>query len=80
MVCDSDYRGEYIVAIHNDTNEEKIIVTGDRIAQMVLMPYIPMTFLESDELSDSTRGDSGFGSTGVYNEYPIFLYYNTKLL
>lgn len=65
MVCDSDYRGEYIVAIHNDTNEEKIIVTGDRIAQMVLMPYISMTFLESDELSDSTRGDGGFGSTGV---------------
>lgn len=64
-VCDSDYRGEYIVAIHNDTNEEKIIVTGDRIAQMVLMPYIPMTFWESDELSDSTRGDGGFGSTGV---------------
>lgn len=65
MVCDSDYRGEYIVAIHNDTNEEKIIEPGERIAQMVLLPYIPMAFNEVEELSDTDRGESGFGSTGL---------------
>lgn len=63
-VCDSDYRGEYIVAIHNDTDEDKVIEPGERIAQMILMPYIPMTFVETDELSESERGQDGFGSTG----------------
>ena len=63
-VCDSDYRGEYIVAIHNDTDEDKIIEPGERIAQMILMPYIPMIFVETDELSESGRGQDGFGSTG----------------
>ena len=63
-VCDSDYRGEYIVAIHNDTDEDKVIGPGERIAQMILMPYIPMTFIETDELSESGRGQDGFGSTG----------------
>ena len=63
-VCDSDYRGEYIVAIHNDTDEDKIIEPGERIAQMILMPYIPMTFVETNELSKSGRGQDGFGSTG----------------
>lgn len=64
-VCDSDYRGEYIVAIHNDSDEEKIIKGGERIAQMILMPYIPMTFVETEELSESSRGTGGFGSTGL---------------
>ena len=63
-VCDSDYRGEYIVAIHNDTDEDKVIEPGERIAQMILMPYIPMTFVETDKLSESGRGQDGFGSTG----------------
>lgn len=63
-VCDSDYRGEYIVAIHNDTDEDKIIEPRERIAQMILIPYIPMTFIETDELSESGRGQDGFGSTG----------------
>ena len=63
-VCDSDYRGEYIVAIHNDTDEDKIIEPGERIAQMILIPYTPMTFIETDELSESGRGQDGFGSTG----------------
>lgn len=63
-VCDSDYRGEYIVAIHNDTDEDKTIEPGERIAQMILMPYIPMIFVETDELSESERGQDGFGSTG----------------
>ena len=63
-VCDSDYRGEYIVAIHNDTNEEKVINPGERIAQLILMPYIPMTFKEVENLSETDRGSGGFGSTG----------------
>ena len=63
-VCDSDYRGEYIVAIHNDTDKEQTITAGDRIAQMILMPYIPMIFKEVDKLTDTERGSGGFGSTG----------------
>lgn len=64
-VCDCDYRGEYIVSIHNDTNEMQTIDKHERIAQLVLMPYIPMEFIESDELSETERGTGGFGSTGV---------------
>lgn len=64
-VCDSDYRGEYIVALHNDTDNEQTINPGDRIAQMVLMPYIPMLFKEVKSLDKTERGENGFGSTGV---------------
>ena len=64
-VCDSDYRGEYIVALHNDTNEDKTIEPGDRIAQMVLLPYIPMVFKEVESLDETSRGAGGFGSTGA---------------
>lgn len=64
-VCDSDYRGEYIVALHNDTDSEKFINPGERIAQMVLMPYIPMMFEEVKSLDETERGEGGFGSTGV---------------
>ena len=63
-VCDSDYRGEYIVALHNDTDTEKFINPGERIAQMVLMPYIPMMFKEVEALETTERGEGGFGSTG----------------
>ena len=63
-VCDSDYRGEYIVAIHNDTDEIQNIEPQERIAQMILLPFIEMNFNEVDELSDTKRGDEGFGSTG----------------
>ena len=65
MICDSDYRGQYIIALHNDTDIEQIINPGDRIAQMVLMPYIPMLFKEVESLSNTERGEGGFGSTGV---------------
>lgn len=64
-VCDSDYRGEYIVALHNDTDNEQTINPGDRIAQMVLMSYLPMTFQQTDSLNETERGQNGFGSTGV---------------
>ena len=62
--CDSDYRGEYIVALHNDTNETKLIVPNERIAQLVVMPYLPVEFEEVTELTDTERGTGGFGSTG----------------
>ena len=64
-VCDSDYRGEYIVALHNDLKIGQIINPGDRIAQMILLPYIPMIFEEIEDLSETNRGEEGFGSTGV---------------
>lgn len=63
-VCDSDYRGEYIVAIHNDSDVQKVIEPGERIAQLILMPYCPMEFVEVKELDSTERGDGGFGSTG----------------
>lgn len=63
-VADSDYRGEYIVALHNDSNESRIIKRGERIAQLVVMPFLPVEFLEVDELDETARGEGGFGSTG----------------
>lgn len=63
-VCDSDYRGEYIVALHNDANELMVVDPNERIAQLVVMPYLPVKFTEVDELSETERGDGGFGSTG----------------
>ena len=63
-VVDSDYRGEIIVAVHNDTDQDKVITPGDRIAQLVVIDYIPIFFQEVDELNTTERGDDGFGSTG----------------
>lgn len=63
-VCDSDYRGEYIVALHNDANELMVVEPNERMAQLVVMPYLPVKFTEVDELSDTERGSCGFGSTG----------------
>lgn len=63
-VCDSDYRGEYIVALHNDSEETRNVKAGDRIAQLVVMPFLAAEFEEADELDDTERGAGGFGSTG----------------
>lgn len=63
-VCDSDYRGEYVVALHNDSNMSRLINPGERIAQLVIIPYVPIEFKESDKLSNTNRGIGGFGSTG----------------
>lgn len=65
-VCDSDYRGEYIVALHNDTNEVQIIEPQERIAQMILLPFVEMSFNEVNELSDTVRGAGGFGDSGKF--------------
>ena len=64
-VCDADYRGEYIVALHNDTSIPQIIKPQERIAQMVLLPYISMEFNEIEMLSETVRGNGGFGSSGT---------------
>ena len=59
-----DYRGEIMAALHNDTEEGQVVFHGDRIAQLVIMPYLPVEFTEVDELPETVRGDGGFGSTG----------------
>ena len=63
-VIDSDYRGECLVALHNDASQPRTIRTGERIAQLVLLPYLPIEFEEVDALSETARGAGGFGSTG----------------
>lgn len=63
-VCDSDYRGEYIVATHNDSDEVREVNSGDRIAQLVVSPFLEVEFNEVTELSSTIRGAGGFGSTG----------------
>ena len=64
-VCDSDYRGNYIVALHNDSNTVRTVEPAERIAQMVVMPYLAVEFEETDVLPETDRGAGGFGSTGA---------------
>ena len=64
-VCDSDYRGNYIVALHNDSEKTRTVEPGERIAQMVVIPYLSVSFEEVDELSGTERGAGGYGHTGV---------------
>lgn len=59
-----DYRNEYIVALHNDTTETKTVQAGERIAQLILLPYQDIDFIEVEELSETDRGNGGFGHTG----------------
>ena len=63
-VVDSDYRGELMVALHNHSNSPQTVETHERVAQLVLVPYITAAFEEVDELEDTARGAGGFGSTG----------------
>ena len=63
-VVDSDYRGEFLVFLHNHGAEPQTITHGDRIAQLLVTPVFTPGFLEAEELSDTCRGDGGFGSTG----------------
>lgn len=64
-VCDTDYTGEYIVALYNDSNEPQTIEPNDRIAQLVFIPYVTAEWNEVDELDKTERGAGGFGSTGT---------------
>lgn len=63
-VVDCDYRGEVMVALHNHSAESRAVNRGDRIAQLVITPYITAAFEVCDELSETRRGAGGFGSTG----------------
>ena len=63
-IIDSDYRGEYIVAIYNDSNLSQTIEPQERIAQLILLPFIPMSLVEVDTLTETARGDGGFGHSG----------------
>lgn len=64
-VIDSDYRGEVIVALHNDTEENQIVPAGSRIAQFIAAPYWNFPWVEVDELDETKRGEGGFGSSGI---------------
>lgn len=63
-VIDCDYRGEWLIPLHNDTTETKTVQAGERIAQLILLPYQDIDFIEVDKLTKTDRGDGGFGHTG----------------
>ena len=63
-VVDSDYRGEFMIFLHNHGTEPQTIQHGDRVAQLLVTPVFTPGFVEADELSDTVRGTGGFGSTG----------------
>ena len=64
-VIDSDYRGEIIVALYNDSEKTQIVAPGDRVAQLIISPYaVDAELVEVKELDDTVRGAGGFGSTG----------------
>lgn len=65
-VVDSDYRGEVMVALHNHSDIDAEIDVNERIAQLVIAPFLKVEFNETDELSDTVRGEGGFGSTGKH--------------
>lgn len=63
-VCDEDYRGEYIVALHNDSDDVQTVEPNERIAQFILKKYDSVEFTVVDTLNETNRGVGGFGSTG----------------
>lgn len=63
-VIDADYRGEVMVALHNHGKESQTVEAGERIAQMIIAPFVAVNYVFSDELDETIRGEGGFGSTG----------------
>ena len=63
-VVDADYRGQIFVALFNHSKLEQTVSHGERIAQLVIAPFLKAEFNETDKLSDTVRGEGGFGSTG----------------
>ena len=61
---DSDYRGELSIELYNDTDKQHYVSKGERVAQLVIVPYLHAEFVEVDRLDDTERGVGGFGSTG----------------
>ena len=64
-VIDPDYRGEVMVSLHNHGTTPQTVEPGERVAQLVLTPYLTAQFFEAEALSDTVRGQGGFGSTGT---------------
>lgn len=64
-VIDADYRGEVMVSLHNHSSSDQAVEPGERIAQMVIAPFLKAEFSVADDLSDTVRGAGGFGSTGT---------------
>lgn len=65
-VIDADYRGSIIVALHNDTDVPQDILPQERIAQLVLLPFVEMNFKKVETLTETTRSDTGFGHSGRF--------------
>ena len=63
-VIDADYRGEIMVALHNHSDESAKVEGGERVAQLAIVPFLKADFFEVSELSETVRGEGGFGSTG----------------
>ena len=63
-IVDAPFRGEVMVAMHNDSDQTRILRHGDRIAQMAILPVLDVKLVEADELSETERGSGGFGSSG----------------
>lgn len=64
-VIDSDYRGEIMVSLHNHSNAVQEIADGERVAQLVIAPFVTAVFEETETLDETDRGAGGFGSTGT---------------
>ena len=64
-VIDSDYRGEIMVSLYNQSDSEQTVASGERIAQIVITPYIKADFCECETLDETERASGGFGSTGT---------------
>ena len=64
-VIDADYRGEIMVALHNHGTKDEKVEAGERVAQLVVTPFLPVEFTECENLDETVRGTGGFGSTGV---------------
>lgn len=64
-VIDADYRGEIMVSLHNHSSSAQTVADGERIAQLVITPFLKVEFSESESLSETVRGEGGFGSTGI---------------
>ena len=65
-VIDSGYRGEIMAPLYNAGHELQVVERGERIFQLVIMPFVTCECVEVDELSDSERGEGGFGSSGTH--------------
>lgn len=64
-IIDADYRGEWVIAIINDSDEERVLYHGDRLCQFAVLPVLDTVLKEVDELNETERGAGGLGSTGV---------------